>query len=43
MRGERIIEPDLETLMTQTPDWAKPVVAAAIKVHTARRKASKKL
>jgi predicted ABC-type ATPase len=42
MRGERIIEPDLETLMTQTPNWAKPVVAAAIKVHTARRKARKK-
>jgi predicted ABC-type ATPase len=42
MRGKRIIEPDLETLMTQTPNWAKPVVAAAIKVHTARRKARKK-
>jgi predicted ABC-type ATPase len=42
MRGKRIIEPDLETLMTQTPNWAKPVVAAAIKVHTTRRKARKK-
>jgi hypothetical protein len=42
MRGERIIEPDLETLMTQTPNWSKPVVAAAIKVHAARRKARKK-
>jgi hypothetical protein len=42
MRGKRIIEPDLETLMPQTPNWAKPVVAAAIKVHTARRKARKK-
>jgi predicted ABC-type ATPase len=42
MRGESIIEPDLETLMTQTPGWAKPVVAAAVKVHTARRKARKK-
>jgi len=42
MRGERIIEPDLETLMTQTPNWAKPVVAAIVKVHTARRKARKK-
>ena len=42
MRGERIIEPDLETLMTQTPSWAKPVVAAAVKVHRARRKARKK-
>ena len=42
MRGKRIIEPDLETLMTQTPNWAKPVVAAAIKVHTARRQARKK-
>lgn len=42
MRGKRIIEPDLEALMTQTPNWAKPVVAAAVKVHTARRKARKK-
>jgi hypothetical protein len=42
MRGKRIIEPDLETLMTQTPNWAKPVVATAVKVHTARRKARKK-
>ena len=42
MRDERIIEPDLETLMNQTPNWAKPVVAAAVKVHTARRKARKK-
>ena len=42
MRGGRIIEPDLETLMTQTPNWAKPVVATAVKVHTARRKARKK-
>ena len=42
MRGKRIIEPDLETLINQTPNWAKPVVAAAIKVHTARRKARKK-
>ncbi len=42
MRGERIIEPDLETLMTQTPNWAKPVVAAAVKAHTARRRERKK-
>jgi predicted ABC-type ATPase len=42
MRGKRIIEPDLETLMTQTPNWAKPVVAAAVKVHMARRKTRKK-
>ena len=42
MRGKRIIEPDVETLMTQTPNWAKPVVAAAIKVHRAPRKARKK-
>jgi hypothetical protein len=27
--------------MTQAPNWAKPVAAAAIKVHTARRKARK--
>jgi predicted ABC-type ATPase len=42
MRGQRIIEPDLEALIAQTPNWAKPVVAAAIKAHKARRKAPKK-
>jgi hypothetical protein len=42
MRGERIIEPNLETLMTQAPHWAKPVIAAAFKAHTARRKAREK-
>lgn len=31
MRGKRIIEPDLETLMARTPEWAKPVVAAALR------------
>lgn len=42
MRGQRIIEPDLETLMSQTPNWAKPVVAAAVKVHMGRRTARTK-
>jgi predicted ABC-type ATPase len=42
IRAGKIIEPDIETLMTETPDWAKPVVAAAVKVHTVRRLPRKK-
>jgi predicted ABC-type ATPase len=41
MRGRRIIEPDLETLMIETPNWAKPLIAAAVKVHTARHQTRK--
>jgi hypothetical protein len=33
MRGRKIVEPrDLPTLLGRTPDWAKPLVAAAIEV-----------
>ena len=42
MHGQKIIEPDVETLMIQTPHWAKPVVAAAVRVHMGRRKVRKK-
>jgi len=35
LRGQRILEPDFGTLMYDTPDWAKPLVAAAIRVHSA--------
>ncbi len=34
MRGNRILEPDLETLMTCTPDWAKSLVASALNCRT---------
>ena len=36
MRGKRIVEPDLAEVVLQVPDWAKPVVAAALKVHRAQ-------
>jgi predicted ABC-type ATPase len=36
MRGPRIVEPDLGSLIYNTPDWAKPIVAAAIRLHSAR-------
>lgn len=39
MRGRRITEPDLDALMARTPEWAKPVVAAALRAHSARRSA----
>lgn len=35
MRGQRIVEPDLGSLIYGTPEWAKPIVAAAIRVHSA--------
>jgi predicted ABC-type ATPase len=33
MRGKRIFEPQLPNLMMQTPEWAKAIVAAALRVH----------
>ena len=30
MRGKRIVEPDLGSLIYNTPDWAKPIAAAAM-------------
>lgn len=32
MKGEKITEPSLNVVMSSTPDWAKPVVAAALKL-----------
>jgi predicted ABC-type ATPase len=37
MRGRKIVEPTLAVLMRTAPDWAKPVVAAAMKVRPRRR------
>lgn len=37
MKGSRIVQPSVEVLIQSTPDWAKPVVLAAIRVHRARR------
>jgi predicted ABC-type ATPase len=42
MRGQRVIEPDTQTLISCTPDWAKPVVAAALRAHSARGPARRK-
>lgn len=38
MKGSRIVAPSVEELIKATPEWAKPVVAAAVNVHTAERK-----
>jgi predicted ABC-type ATPase len=39
-RGGRIVVPaDLHTLLTNTPEWAKPMVAAALKLHLRRARA----
>jgi hypothetical protein len=31
IRERRIVEPDVEVLMKQAPEWAKPLVAAAVR------------
>ena len=38
MRERKLIYPDRATLLTTTPDWAKPLAAAALKVAAARKK-----
>lgn len=38
MRGARIVEPDIQSLVSQTPNWAKPIVAAALRVNTKRQR-----
>jgi predicted ABC-type ATPase len=37
MKGSRIVAPSVQLLIQSTPNWAKPVVLAAIRVHRARR------
>lgn len=36
MRGKRIHEPAINELILNAPDWAKPVIAAALQIHTQR-------
>jgi predicted ABC-type ATPase len=36
MHGRRIVEPDVETLFSEAPDWAKPLVAAAMRCQGGR-------
>jgi predicted ABC-type ATPase len=33
MNGRRIVEPDRQTLVVETPEWAKPLVAAAFRAY----------
>jgi predicted ABC-type ATPase len=42
MRGHRIVEPSVDVLLEQVPEWAKPVAAAAIRCHTQRGPARRK-
>ncbi len=37
MRSAKLVEPDLQTLLTHSPEWAKPVVAAALRAGTPAR------
>ena len=38
MHERKLIYPDRVTLLTTTPDWAKPIAAAALKVAAGRKK-----
>lgn len=43
LHGEKLVDPDLQTLLMRSPEWAKPLVAAAVLASTAvRRKRAKK-
>ncbi len=37
MRGNRIVEPSVEQIVLNAPDWAKPVIAAALQAATKPR------
>jgi predicted ABC-type ATPase len=37
MQGRTMVEPTVEALLEKPPEWAKPIIAAAVKVHQARR------
>lgn len=36
MSRQRIMKPGIEELIATTPEWAKPVVAAAVRIHEAK-------
>lgn len=42
MRGRRIVEPAVEELVLTAPDWAKPVIAAALQTSTSARGRARK-
>jgi predicted ABC-type ATPase len=37
MRGRKLVEPAVEVLLENPPDWAKPIIAAAIRMQPARK------
>jgi predicted ABC-type ATPase len=37
MSQKRIVKPSLKDLLATAPDWSRPVVAAAIRIHESRR------
>jgi len=41
MRGTRITEPAIATVLAETPEWAKPLAAAAIKASRLKRRPRK--
>jgi predicted ABC-type ATPase len=42
MNGTRIVQPDVATLLEQTPEWAKPLAAAALKCSARRTGSGRK-
>lgn len=43
MRYAELVEPDPQTLLSESPEWAKPVVAAALRTHTPIRRVRKRV
>jgi predicted ABC-type ATPase len=37
MRGSTIVEPAVDELLEDPPEWAKPIIAAALKIHRSHR------
>lgn len=42
MRGRKLVEPDPQTLLRLSPEWAKPVVAAVLRVNAPVRRVRKR-
>jgi predicted ABC-type ATPase len=37
MRGRKLVEPTVDALLEDPPEWAKPLIAAVVKMHRAHR------
>jgi predicted ABC-type ATPase len=42
MRGRTIVDPAVDVLLQDPPEWAKPIIAAAMKIHRSPRASRRK-